>query len=74
MQGMPIILFLQMREESPFALRACMGWVLQLIYCRVVHSQFKQSHSRDGWCRGESVLCIITKSSSLPSARFCMWP
>lgn len=46
MQGMPIILFLQMREESPFALRACMGWVLQLIYCRVVHSQFKQSHKQ----------------------------
>lgn len=58
MQGIPIILFLQVREESPFALRFYMGWILHLVHCRVVHSQFKQSYSRDGWYRGESVLCV----------------
>lgn len=69
------VLFL-VREGSPLPRRASMGRVLQLIYCRVVRTQFKKSHSGGGW-RGGEPLCSALSGNPPPlfpphgSARGC---
>lgn len=73
MQGLPIIWFLQVRGESPFATESLHGpglatGLLQSCSLPV------QKNTQWRWLaqRGASVLCVIWQSpSSLSSAQFC---
>ena len=74
MQGMPIIWFLQVREESPFATESLHGSGLAAGLLQSCSFPV-QNITQQRWLaqRGASVLCVIWKSpSSLSSARFCM--